>query len=51
MESGVQTTENAPVPPRGAAHVRFNCVYLRRRGTTAADATPPRRSRLGLAGL
>ena len=30
--------------------MRFNCVYLRWRGT-AADATPPRRSRLGLAGL
>ena len=50
-----EATENAPARPRGrvtrgAAHVRFNSVYLRWRGT-AADATPPRRSRLGFAGL
>ena len=50
-----EATENAPARPCGreALHTcgsTLNCVYLRWRGT-AADATPPRRSRLGLAGL
>ena len=46
----LKTRRRARADAWRCAHVRFNCVYLRWRGT-AADATPPRRSRLGLAGL